>query len=300
MINELRNYAEVIENASLTKYNTFKIGGNAKYLIMPSSINDLISVLKILAENNIKFFVLGNGSNVVLNSKFFNGAVISLRHLDGIDIKPEMNMAYAEAGAMLPRLVVESTNKSLTGLEFAAGIPGTVGGSIYGNAGAYNSCIMDYVESVTVIDLNEDFKIKILEHEEITYKYRTTIFKENKNYIIIAAKFFLKKGEKKNSLDIMEDRKRRRLSSQPLEFPSAGSVFRNPEGDFAGRLIESCNLKGTKIGDAEVSEKHANFIINKGHATSQDVHDLIMLVHDTVLQKTNVDMTIEQEFIGWE
>ena len=111
---------------------------------------------------------------------------------------------------------------------------------------------------------------------------------------------YLKKGEKKSSLEIMEDRKRRRLSSQPLEYPSAGSVFRNPEGDYAGRLIESCNLKGTNIGDAYVSEKHANFIINKGHATSQDVHDLILLVHDTVLQKTNVDMVIEQEFIGWE
>ena len=300
MINELRNYAEVIENASLTKYNTFKIGGNARYLIFPSSINDLISILKLLDEHHLKFFVLGNGSNVVLNSKFYDGAVISLRHLEGIDVKPEMNMAYAEAGAMLPKLVIESTNKGLTGLEFAAGIPGTVGGSIYGNAGAYNACIMDYVESVTVIDLTENFKIKILEHEDISYKYRTTMFKENKNYIIVAAKFYLKKGEKKNSLEIMEDRKRRRLSSQPLEYPSAGSVFRNPEGDYAGRLIESCNLKGTNIGDAYVSEKHANFIINKGHATSQDVHDLILLVHDTVLQKTNVDMVIEQEFIGWE
>lgn len=298
MITELKNYADVIENASLKKYNTYHIGGNARYLIFPNSINDLISILKILDENNTKYFILGNGSNVVLNSTFYKGAVISLRNLNGIDIKPEMNMAYAEAGAMLPKLAVESINESLTGLEFAAGIPGTIGGSIYCNAGAYNSCIMDYVESVTVLD--ENYNIKVLEHEDISYKYRTTMFKETKKYIILAAKFFLKKGEKKNSIDIMEDRKRRRLSSQPLEYPSAGSVFRNPEGDFAGRLIESCNLKGTQIGDAEVSTKHANFIINKGNATSQDVYDLIKYVHDTVLEKTKVDLIIEQEFIGWE
>ena len=207
-------------------------------------------------------------------------------------------MAYAEAGAMLPKLVAESINKSLTGLEFAAGIPGTVGGSIYGNAGAYNACILDYVTSVTVLD--ENLEVLTLEHEDIEYGYRTTMFKEKKNYIILGAKFFLKEGDKQSSLDIIEDRRKRRVESQPLEYPSAGSVFRNPEGDFAGRLIESCNLKGYKIGGAEVSEKHANFIINSNNASSQDVYKLINHVHKTVLEKTNVDLLIEQEFIDWE
>lgn len=298
MIEELTKFGLVKEHASLKNLNTYKIGGVAKYLISPNSINDLISILKILKNNKIKFLILGNGSNIVLNSREYDGAVIKLNQLNGIELHPEMEMVYAEAGVMLPKLVQEVVKKSLTGLEFASGIPGTVGGSIYGNAGAYNSCILDYVESVTVLD--ENYNIKTLEHEDITYSYRTSMFKEKKNYIILAAKFFLKKGDKENSLEVIENRRQRRLDSQPLEYPSAGSVFRNPEGDFAGRLIESCNLKGYKIGGAEVSEKHANFIINKDNATSEDVYNLIKYVHDIVKEKTTVDLIIEQEFIDWE
>lgn len=298
MIDKLRELADVEEHATLRHLNTYCIGGTAKLLLSPNSISDLIRVLRILKEENVKYFVLGNGSNVVLNDREYDGAIIRLNKLCGIEIHPELEMAYAEAGAMLPKLVTESINKSLTGLEFAAGIPGTVGGSIYGNAGAYNACILDYVTSVTVLDENLD--IKTIEHEDIKYSYRTSMFKEDKKYIILGAKFFLKEGEKQSSLDIIEDRRNRRVASQPLEYPSAGSVFRNPEGDFAGRLIESCNLKGFSIGGAEVSEKHANFIINKGNATSKDVYKLINHVHKTVLEKTNVDLVIEQEFIDWE
>lgn len=298
MINELILYGDVQEHATLKNLNTYHIGGTAEYLITPNSIKDLISILKILKDNNIKYFILGNGSNIVLNSREFKGAVIHLSKLNGIEVHPDMEMIYAEAGIMLPKLVSEMVNNSLTGLEFASGIPGTVGGGIYGNAGAYNACLMDYVSSVTVLD--ENYDIKVLEHEDIEYSYRTTSFKEDKKYIIVAAKFFLKKGDKQGSLEIIENRRQRRVESQPLEFPSAGSVFRNPEGDFAGRLIESCGLKGYHIGDAEVSLKHANFIVNKGKATSEDVYKLINYVHKVVLDKTNVDLVIEQEFIDWE
>ena len=209
-----------------------------------------------------------------------------------------MNMAYAEAGAMLPKLAQESIEKGLTGLEFAISIPGTIGGSIYGNAGAYNSCILDYVESVTVMD--ENYDVKIIEHEDIKYSYRYSMFKDQKNLIILGAKFYLKEGDKENSLAIIEDRRQRRVATQPLEYPSAGSVFRNPDGDFAGRLIEFCQLKGYTIGGAQVSEKHANFIINTNNATGEDVYKLIKYVHDIVLAKTNIDLIIEQEFIDWE
>jgi len=298
MINELKEYAKVTEHASLKKYNTYRIDGKTKYLILPNSINDLISVLKILKENNIKFYILGNGSNVIINDKEYDGATIILSKINGIEIHPELHMAYAEAGAMLPTVAKKSVEASLTGLEFAAGIPGTVGGSIYGNAGAYNSCILDYVSSVTVLD--ENYEVKVLENEDISYGYRTSTFKEEKKYIILGAKFFLKEGDKENSLEMIETRQERRRESQPLEYPSAGSVFRNPEGDFAGRLIESCNLKGYKIGGAEVSEKHANFIINKDNATGKDIHDLIKYIHDEVYNKTNVDLIIEQEYIDWE
>lgn len=297
MIEQLQLLGEVEEHATLKNLNTYRIGGTARIIFSPNSINDLCEGLKILKENNIKYFILGNGSNIVLNSKEYNGAIIRLNKLNGIEIHPNMNMVYAEAGVMLPVLARESVNSSLTGLEFAAGIPGTVGGSIYGNAGAYNACLLDYIESVTVLDENLD--IKVLEHEEIDYGYRTTSFKTTKKYIILAAKFYLKEGDKASSLALIEDRRLRRSASQPLEYPSAGSVFRNPEGDFAGRLIESCGLKGYRIGGAEVSEKHANFIINKNNASSEDIHDLINYVHDEVLKKTEVDLLVEQEFINW-
>lgn len=298
MKEQLEQFAEVEENASLVKLNTYHIGGLTKYLVRPNSINDLVEVLKILRENNIEYFILGNGSNIVLNSKLYEGAVIKLDKLNGIEINPELNMAYAEAGAMIGKVALESINKGLTGLEFAAGIPGTIGGCIYGNAGAYNACTMDYVESVTVLD--ENLNIVILKNEDISYGYRTTMFKEEKKYVILAAKFYLKNGDKANSLEMLAERQERRAATQPLEYPSAGSVFRNPDGDYAGRLIEFCGLKGYRIGGAEVSEKHANFVVNKENASSKDVHDLIMYVHDTVLEKTNVDLEIEQEFIGWE
>lgn len=298
MLKELRLHGDVEEHTSIKFLNTYHIGGTTRYLISPNSINDLIAVLKILKENNISYFILGNGSNIIFNSREYNGAIIRLNKLNGIEIHPDMEMVYAEAGVLLPKLSQDVVNESLTGLEFAAGIPGTVGGAIYGNAGAYNACILDYVESVTVLD--EKYNVKILEHEDITYSYRTSMFKEKKNMIILAVKFFLKKGDKENSLKVLEDRRRRRLESQPLEYPSAGSVFRNPEGDFAGRLIESCELKGHRIGGAEVSKKHANFIINIENATSEDIYELINYVHDTVLHKTNVDLIIEQEFIDWE
>ena len=299
MIETIKKHADVLEDVPLNKYNTYHIGGITKYLVSPLSINDLVEVIKLLDENKVPYFILGNGSNVVLSSKKFEGAIIRLNNIAGIAIHPELSRAYAEAGAMFPKLVMESIEKGLTGLEFAGGIPGTIGGSIYSNAGAYNACIMDYVESVTVLN-KETYEIEELEHEDITYSYRNTMFKEEKKYIVLSAKFYLKPGEKANSLAILEDRKRRRLESQPLEYPSAGSVFRNPDGDFAGRIIEECNLKGTSIGGAEVSEKHANFIINKDNATSDDVYELINLVHDTVLEKTTVDLKIEQEFIGWD
>ena len=296
MIDELKKYGDVEEHASTKLLNTYKIGGSTRYLIEPNSIQDLVSILKILKENNVKWFILGNGSNIILNSREYDGAFIKLNKLNGLEVNG--NNIYAEAGVMVPNLVKVATDNSLMGLEFAAGIPGTVGGSVYGNAGAYNSCIMDYVQSVTIID--EDLNIRVIEHENINYSYRMTDFKNNKKQIIVAVKFTLTEGEKERSIALINDRRKRRLESQPLEYPSAGSVFRNPEGDFAGRLVEICELKGYKIGGAEVSEKHANFIINADNATSEDVYKLIHYVHDTVKEKTQVDLLCEQEFIDWE
>lgn len=298
MINTLKQYGEVTEHASLKNMNTYRIDGKAKILIEPNSINDLVEVIKTLREYKEPYFILGAGSNIVLNDKEIDGVVIKFSKLNGIEVYPEEDTIYAEAGAMLPKVVIDSVNNGLCGLEFAAGIPGTIGGAVYGNAGAYNACIMDYVKSVTVLDQNN--KIVTLENDDIFYEYRNTMFKQTKKYIILGAKLYLREGSKEESESIMADRKKRRVESQPLEFPNAGSVFRNPEGDFAGRLIEECELKGYRIGGAEVSTKHANFIINKENATGKDVHDLILHVHDTVKEKTGVDLLIEQEFVDWE
>ena len=298
MINTLKQYGEVTEHASLKNMNTYRIDGKAKILIEPNSINDLVEVIKTLREYKEPYFILGAGSNIVLNDKEIDGVVIKFSKLNGIEVYPEEDTIYAEAGAMLPKVVIDSVNNGLCGLEFAAGIPGTIGGAVYGNAGAYNACIMDYVKSVTVLDQNNE--IVTLENDDIFYEYRNTMFKQTKKYIILGAKLYLREGSKEESESIMADRKKRRVESQPLEFPNAGSVFRNPEGDFAGRLIEECELKGYRIGGAEVSTKHANFIINKENATGKDVHDLILHVHDTVKEKTGVDLLIEQEFVDWD
>lgn len=298
MINTLKQFGEVKEHVSLKNMNTYHIDGKAKVLIEPNSINDLVEVIKTLREFKTPYFILGAGSNIVFNDKEIDGVVIKLTRLSGVEVYKNDNIVYAEAGAMLPKVVIDSVNNGLCGLEFAAGIPGTIGGAIYGNAGAYNSCIMDYVQSVTALDQNNE--IVILNHEDIEYEYRNTMFKKTKKYIILGAKLFLREGNKEESEAVMADRKKRRVESQPLDFPNAGSVFRNPEGDFAGRLIEVCDLKGHRIGGAEVSEKHANFIINKENATGKDVHDLILYVHDTVKEKTGVDLLIEQEFVDWE
>lgn len=295
MQEELSLYAKVYENYNLKNNNTFKLESICKYFVLPNTITDLQNLIKYLKENNQKYFILGNGSNVILDSNLKEYIVISLSNLNAIEVHKEYNMIYAEAGAMLPKVASQAIENELTGLEFATGIPGTIGGSIVGNAGAYNSQLLDYVSSVTI--LNKDLEIATLEHEEISYGYRTSMFKDDKDLIILSAKLFLSDGNKEESLKIVEDRKARRIQTQPLEYPSAGSVFRNPVGDAAGRLIEICGLKGMRIGGAEVSNKHANFIINKGNATSSDVIELINLVHDKVLEKAKVDLVKEQEYI---
>ncbi|MGM9834524.1 MAG: UDP-N-acetylmuramate dehydrogenase [Bacilli bacterium] len=298
MIDELKKYGDVSPSINMEKYNTFHIGGLCKCLLEPYSISDLQQAIRYLKDNNIKYFIIGNGSNLVLSSKLNDIVFIKLTNISAIAVHKEYNIVYAEAGAMLPKLASISIENELTGLEFAMGIPGTIGGSIVGNAGAYNSCILDYVKNVTILD--DNLEIKTLEHEDIKYGYRTSMFKEKKNCVILAAKFYLKNGDKENSLALVEERRIKRLETQPLEYPSAGSVFRNPKGDYAGAIIENCKLKGISIGGATVSTKHANFIINDNNATSEDVYNLINHVHKVVLEETKVDLVKEQEFVGWE
>lgn len=284
----------IIENASLKNLNTYKIESHAKYLIKVETLDGLINILKYLKNNNIKHFILGAGSNIIID-EYFDGAIIKLIGLKKITINHDI--ITCEAGAMMGTLACESMNHDLTGLEWAINIPGTIGGSIVGNAGAYNKDIFDNLISIKV--LTEDLLLKEIKKEEISYTYRHTNLK-GKPWIVIEATFKLEQGNKEKSLELVEDRKKRREATQPLDMPSAGSVFRNPTNDHAGRLIEEAGLKGKKIGGAMVSLKHANFIVNAGGATSNDIKNLIKLVHTQVKEKFNVDLVLEQEIIDWK
>lgn len=294
MKNDLSEFGKVKENVDLKNYNTYKIPRLAKYLVDVKSEESLIGLIDYLNKSKVKYLILGNGSNVVLPEKDLDGVVIKLSGLNSINIDDDE--VYVGAGVMLPKLVSETVNNCLTGLEWASGIPGTVGGAVVGNAGAYLSDIFSFIEEIKVLDKGI---IKTINRNDVKYSYRYTSFKDDKNIIVLGVKLKLNKGSSDESTDLMKKRLERRISSQPLEYPSAGSVFRNPEGNFAGKLIEDCGLKGKRIGGAMVSEKHANFIINYDNATASDVRKLIKLVHDEVLKKTKVDLIIEQELIDW-
>ncbi|MCI9281523.1 MAG: UDP-N-acetylmuramate dehydrogenase, partial [Bacilli bacterium] len=264
------------------------------YLIEVSSIEGLIDLIKYLKEKNIDFMILGNGSNVILDD-YFKGAIIKLSGFDYVNINNKK--VVVGAGTMMAKLTMSTINENLTGLEWAVNIPGTIGGSIVGNAGAYNSEIFDNLISIKV--LNNNFEVVDMPKDKFIYEYRHTNIKEL-GLIVLEATFLLEDGKKEESLQIIQDRCERRKISQPLDMPSAGSVFRNPEGDYAGRLIEAVGLKGKKIGGAEVSNKHANFIVNAGNATSNDVKSLIKLIREEVKKEFNIDLVLEQEIINWK
>ena len=284
---------KVEEKVSLKKNTTYKVGGNALAFVYPNDIDSLIKLLKYLRNNNIKHMILGNGSNVVFKDTTYNGIIIKLDILNKYKIKE--NIIITESGVNLIPLSFKAIDLSLEGLEFACGIPGSVGGCLYMNAGAYKSDMSNIVKSVKA--LTPDFKIKIFKNKDLEFGYRDSFFKHHKDYIVLEVTFELKKGKKEELIELANDRKRRRLESQPLEYPSAGSVFRNPPDNFSGKLIEDLGLKGYSIGGAKVSEKHANFIINYNNATASDIRKLIKYVHTRVKKKYDIDLFIEQEFI---
>lgn len=284
-------------NESLELHTTYKVGGICKYFITPENVDELIDLIKYLKENNIKYMVLGNGSNTIFSSKEYDGVIINLTNLKSMEIKEDR--IYVEAGYQLIKLSMDALNNSLSGLEFAAGIPGNIGGAIFMNAGAYKSDMSNLVEEVTFLD--ENLELKTLENKDLNFSYRKSLFQSKPEYIIISTVLKLEKGNQEEIKALMDKRKGRRLESQPLEYPSAGSVFRNPSEDiFAGKLIEDLGLKGYTIGGAQISEKHANFIINIGGATGEDIKALIDLVKLKVKEKYNIDLHVEQRFINFE
>lgn len=290
------NIGHVTENALLSKYTTYKVGGIASIMVSPKDEEKLIILLKELKEKDIRYKVLGYGSNVIFSDESFDGVIIKLDEFDKIEIND--TVITVGAGVSLVKLSYKAMKEGLSGLEFASGIPGSIGGAVFMNAGAYKSD-MGYVVSEVKV-LTPELEIKTLYNEDLKYKYRYSFLQDNPGYICLEAKLILSHKDSKEIKEVMEKRRKKRIMFQPLEYPSAGSVFRNPENDFAGRLIEDCGLKGYRIGGARVSEKHANFIINSGNATASDVKNLIEYVHDVVEKRTGVDLKVEQEFVNWE
>ena len=278
------------ENISLKKYNTYRIDILAKYMVFPKNTKELIELINFARTNNIKYMILGNGSNVIFNTTYYDGIIIKLDNFNNMSIKG--NKVYAEAGCSLIKLAISTINAELSGLEFACGIPGTVGASISMNAGAYNLDISNSLESISV--LTPQNEIITLNKKKLEFSYRDSFLKRNPDYVVLSANFLLKKGIREEMLLQMEERKKRRKDTQPLEYPSAGSVFRNPPSMYAGELIEKCNLKGYCIGDATVSTKHANFIVNKGNATGKDIVSLINKIKEEVKNKYKIELILEQ------
>lgn len=288
------NLGDIKENVSFKTLTTYKTGGTARLVVLPNSVQSLIKILEYIKNNKIKFKIFGNGSNILASDDYFDGVIIKLTKLNNYEIKGKK--VSAEAGVSFPMLCTCTYKLGLSGLEFGGGIPGTVGGVVYMNAGAYLSDISEVLEKVDILD--ENLNKKTIKKEDLNFSYRNSTFMK-KNWIILKAYFNLEQDNKEEILALVSDRKNRRVASQPLEYPSAGSVFRNPKNKYAGEMIESCNLKGYTHGGAEISSKHANFIINKKDATSNDIYYLMKLVQEKVKEKYNIELYREQELFGF-
>ena len=284
---------EYRQNEPMRAHTTFKIGGEADIFIIPASPAALISAVKKCTELEIPYFILGNGSNLLVSDGGIEGAVISLAGINGISAEGEK--ITCGAGAMLSSVCLKALSLSLTGLEFAYGIPGTAGGALYMNAGAYGGQTADIIESAECLTATGE--IKTLKKEDMRLGYRSSVFKKG-GLIIISLTFALKKGDKTEIKAEMDDLLNRRKQKQPLEYPSAGSTFKRPEGYFAGALIEKNGLKGSAVGGAQVSEKHAGFVINRGGATAADVKALIGKIQKKVFENDGVMLEPEVIFTG--
>lgn len=289
MIEKLKSKFECIENASLLNYNTYRLDTKCKLLVFPRDIFEFQEIMYIL--NGSKYFILGNGSNIILPD-YYDGVVIKLKYFNNYNIFDEY--IEVDSGVMINKLSMELSKLGYKGFEWASGIPGTIGGCIYNNAGCYGSEISDNLIDVTVFC---DNKIYCLRKDELSFSYRNSTFKMNNNFVILKAKFKFEKGDPEELLDLIKVRTNKRIESQPLEYPSCGSVFRNPEGLVAGKLIDEANLKGKCVGGAMVSNKHANFIINNGNATPEDIIKLINEIKNTIKKNYNIDLVLEQEII---
>ncbi len=294
-IENIIDISKIRYNEPMKKHTTMKVGGNCDIMIFPETIEDIRNIIDFVNKNKIKYYIIGNGSNIIVPDEGISALVIKIASKFS-DVKIEGNKIEVLSGCSMPKVSQIAKENSLKGFEFACGIPGTIGGGIRMNAGAYGGEISNILEDVTYID--ENGKIKIINKEECKFSYRHSIFCDNKKLIIISATFNLENGLKDEIEEIMNTNMKLRREKQPLEFPNSGSVFRRPEGYFVGKLISDAGLRGYTIGGAQVSQKHTGFIINKDKATCSDVVNLIHYIQEVVYNKFNVKLQTEVEILG--
>ena len=287
---------QLLQNESMKKHTSFRIGGPADLMIIPSEIEQIRLAYKVLRDNNVPVMVMGNGTNLLVRDKGIRGAVIKIANrFNRAEVKGETILA--QAGILLSALSNLALKHSLKGLEFASGIPGTLGGAVTMNAGAYGGEMKDVIEWVSVMDLDENGRIITLGRNELGLGYRTSIIQVS-NMIVLEVFMQLEKGRYEESKALIQELTKRRQEKQPLSYPSAGSAFKRPVGYYAGKLIQDAGLKGMRVGDAQISEKHSGFIINLGNATACDVIQLIEKAKTRVKEHTGVELIPEVRIIG--
>ncbi len=284
----------IVRNEPLAKHTTFKIGGPADYFVTPENKDQLKLVIQVCTESNTPYYIIGKGSNLLVGDKGYKGVIIQIyKKFNRIEF--DNNIVTAGAGVMLSRLAREAAEHGLAGLQGESGIPGTLGGAVAMNAGAYGYEIKDYIKSATVI--SQDGELLTLNKEELQLGYRTSIVQKN-SYVVLEATFELSSGKKEDILEEIKEFDKKRAEKQPLEFPSAGSTFKRPEGYFAGKLIMDAGLRGYRVGDIMVSEKHCGFVVNVGNGTASEVRQLISDVQRIVYEKNQVMLEPEVRFLG--
>lgn len=294
---KLKDYIEetrIYKEEPMRRHTTFRVGGNADYFVVPKTEEEVKNIVNLCKKEEMPYFVLGNGSNLLVGDKGYRGVIIEIcKEMNQIEVQGDS--LSVQAGALLSKVGSAALEAGLTGFEFASGIPGTMGGAVFMNAGAYGGEMKDVLSEVTVLD--ENGEVRILKKEELELGYRTSIVAK-KGYVVLAARVALQPGDKEKIKARMQELKIQRTTKQPLEYPSAGSTFKRPEGYFAGKLIADSGLRGFQVGGAQVSEKHCGFVINKDNATASDVVELMNQVIAKVQKEFGVTLEPEVRKLG--
>lgn len=293
----LSTFGPVLLNEPMSQHTSYRIGGQADYYSLPDSLDHALDLLAFLQEQNIPYLILGKGSNVLFADQPYHGVIVNLERACNHYQFDDQHILHAGAGCSLIHLAVQAQKRSLRGLEFASGIPGSVGGGLYMNAGAYLSDLSEILIDVLVW---RDGVCEWMAKEDLDYTYRHSLFQQHKDWIILEARFQLQPGSQADIQALTARRKERRMSSQPLDKPCAGSVFRNPQGMNAWQIIDDLGFRGLRCGGAQVSEKHTNFIVNEsGQASAEDVNTLICFIQEAARDRFGVDLIMEVERINW-